>query len=141
MTLFDRPQRAVKRAAAHLLTATAFFSVVVGQGFRPCPHHASLDIVGHGVAAQASSRIASPLDRGLASSSSESNEADACLCVDGCDLGSGRQIPSDPTWSSFRISSPRSVALDRESGTELPAANVHLIPLAQPPPHDFGHLI
>ncbi len=140
MTLINRPQQAMKRAATHILTTVAFLSAVAGQGFHPCPHHASLDVVGPGPVVQAYS-VSSPLGGGLSRTSSESADGDACLCIDGCDLGSDPSLPSNPAWASIGISSPRSVASIWKSGSDLPATNVHLIPHAQPPPQGFGHLI
>lgn len=138
--MIDHAQEPVKRATAHFLTTAAFLAAVVGQGFRPCPHHASLDGFGHGAVAHDYSSTG-PLHHGIASSASESADEDPCLCVDGCNLGSESHLPSDPTWSSIRIPSPRPLASDWQGRTDLPAPNVHLIPLAQPPPHGFGHLI
>ena len=137
-SVIGRAHQATRRATPRLLTTAAFLLAVAGQGFRPCPHHASLDGFGHVPVAQAHSP-SHPLDRGLASS--DRTEGPACLCVDGCDLGSESHLPSDPTWSSIPIPSPRSLVSGWQSGTNLPAPNVHLIPLAQPPPHGFGHLI
>ena len=138
MTVIERAHQAARRATPRLLTTAAFLLAVAGQGFRPCPHHASLD--GFGPVAQAHSP-SHPLDRGLASSPSDGTEEHACLCVDACDLGSESHLPSDPTWSSIPIPSPQPFASGWQSATDLPAPNVHLIPLAQPPPHGVAHLI
>lgn len=140
MTVIDRTHQAARRATTRLLTTTAFLFAVVGQGFRPCPHHASLDGFGHGPVAQAHSP-SHPLDGGFAGSPSESTGGHACLCIDGCDLGSESHLLSDPTWSSSPLPSPRSPAPGWQSRTDLPEQNVHLIPLAQPPPHGVAHLI
>lgn len=133
----DLARRIVKMTIGRILTTTAFVFAVVGQGFRFCPHHDSLASAAHDHGAQTSS-YSVPIDGSVADGPLGNAEGGACLCIDGCDLGSESHphFATEASWN--RSSAPRLLVLAWQSEADVSEPTRHLIPFAQPPPHGVG---
>ena len=127
----------MERSSLHTLTLAVFLLGVVGQGFSPCPHHASLDPSGHVPPAAFTGSIQSEVPNGqgtLADSESEDHEG-ICSCLKGCDVGSGVSLPSGQFHPGSSLATAFHVV--DGPGTSLLDArpNSYLVPLPQPPPY------
>ncbi len=126
----------LRGSALHASTLAVFLLGMIGQGFSPCPHHASLDTSGHaqaGVSAEAIPGGMLHADATPADSESEHDE-DFCSCLNACDVESGDSF--SPGQSHIRpVSFPVLNVVQRLDTSLLDTRqNAYVVPLPQPPP-------
>ena len=126
----------VRSSALHASTLAVFLLGMIGQGFSPCPHHASLSPSAHATPAVSTGSILGVMTDGHGTpddSESEDHER-VCSCLEACETESGESLPSGQFYPRGTLATVRHVA-DGLSTSLLDARpNVYLVPLPQPPP-------
>ena len=132
-------QDSVRCSALHALTLAVFLLGMISQGFRPCPHHTSLDPSGHAPPAGSTGAVLGGMPDGHgtpAGSESESEDREGiCSCLEGCGTESEESLLS----GQFHTQRPFFTAahvVERPARSLLDTRqNGYLVPLPQPPPN------
>ena len=132
-------QNSARGAVLHASTLAVFLLGMLGQGFSPCPHHASLESTGPSHRAVSTGAIPGGMPDGHgtpAGSESESEDHEGiCSCLEGCgteseeSLLSGQFHTQRPFFTAVHVVErpARSLLDTRQNG--------YLVPLPQPPPN------
>ena len=131
-------QDSVRGSALRALTLAIFQLGMMGQGFIPCPHHASLGTSGHAQRGVTTGAIPDGMSDGLANPAGPESEHDEalCTCLNACETESddsfspGQSHTRPPPFTALNV-------VERLRTSLLDARpNVYLVPLPQPPPHN-----
>ena len=129
-------QDSVRRSALHAWTLAVFLLGMIGEGFNPCPHHASLHTSGHAPPAMSTGSIQGGMPYGhgtRAGSESEHHEA-VCSCLEACGTESGASLQSGPFHTQRPFFTAVRVVQRPAQGLLDTRQNAYVVPLPQPPP-------
>lgn len=129
-------QDSVGRPALHASTLAIFLLGMIGQGFIPCPHHASLNLAGHGSPAASSGSVEGRMRSAHgppADSESEDHEG-SCSCLEACGTESGESLLSGQFQPRGTLVTLLHVVDELDTSLLDARPNAYLVPLPQPPP-------
>jgi hypothetical protein len=127
----------VWRSALHASTLAVFLLGMIGQGFSPCPHHASLDPSGHSHPGVSGEAIHGGLPNGDVTRTDSDSDLDEalCSCLNACDAESGDSFAPAQSYAQ-PLAFPALNVVERLATNLLDTRqNAYLVPLPQPPPH------
>ena len=126
----------LRGVAVHVPTLSALLLGFLGQGFSPCPYHASLKGPGaEPPASRTGSVLGGHVDEDATSTGSESEgHKAACSCLDACDTESGQSLPSGRFHTRRSLSAAHHIRERLDTTLVDTRPNGYLVPLPQPPP-------